>query len=236
MENWQVGRTTSTNRSPEGTDRWFPTKESRCVEPCFLLSSKPNPIALRSRLMWTRNQNRQDLEEAQSNHDDFRAWVLANVGQTQHSATSSGKEDSKGKKQSTGLPSIQEALSKASTYEEAYGFIEPFSTINELGGALQARSELSRKRVHGIRRVSHGIQRFTVMFLQVLQAFKGIVDIAGSANPGFLCVAYETLNILFTVGIPIRIYCSPWENIWRELGGGVETGGGRWTHEYPRRY
>jgi hypothetical protein len=54
-----------------------------------------------------------------------------------------------------------------------------------------------------MRRLGYGFQKFAVAFLQCLRAFKGIVNIASSADPGLVGVAYETLNILFTVGVPI---------------------------------
>ncbi|OBT50803.1 hypothetical protein VE04_08538 [Pseudogymnoascus sp. 24MN13] len=160
----------SRNRDPEDADKWFPTKESK-----------------------------QDLEDVQSSRDEFRDWVLANVRDTQSSATFSRKKSSKENGQPRGLPSIQDALCKSATYEEAYGFIKPFSTIDELGKAVQAQSELSQKRAHGIRIVGKGVQKFAETFLECLQAVKGIVDIAGIAAPPFVGVAYETLNILFTV-------------------------------------
>lgn len=46
------------------------------------------------------------------------------------------------------------------------------------------------------------MQKFATKFLECLQSVKGIVDIAGIAAPGYVGVAYETLNILFTVGVP----------------------------------
>lgn len=154
---------------------------------------------------------RQDLEEVQSSHDEFRSWVLAHVKETPSPTASSSKEDNKKKEdeQPKRLPSIQEALSQATTYEEACGFIEPFSTINEIENAKRAHSELSRKRAHGTRRLGHGLQKFSVTFLQYLRAFRGIVNIAASADPGFVGLAYETLNILFTVSVPIRFTLTP---------------------------
>lgn len=134
--------------------------------------------------------SKQNLEEVQSGRDEFRTWILANINET--------KGDKKGE-QSKGLPTIQEALSSSASFEEAYNFVEPFSTINALGTAVRARSDLSQKRAHGIRRLGHGVQKFAVTFLSWLHAFKGVVDIAGSADPGLVGMAYETLNILFTV-------------------------------------
>lgn len=54
-----------------------------------------------------------------------------------------------------------------------------------------------------MRRLGAGFQKFAVTFLQCLRALKGIVNIASSADPRLVGVAYETLNTLFTVGVPI---------------------------------
>ena len=128
---------------------------------------------------------RQALEEVQSSRDEFQAWVLANFRETQSSAASTGREGGKEIDQSKTLLSIREALSQAVTYEEVYSFIEPFSVVNEPGNAIQARSELSRRRTQGIRKIGYGFQKFAVTFLQCLRAFKGVVNIAESANPGW---------------------------------------------------
>lgn len=93
-------------------------------------------------------------------------------------------------------------MSKSATYEEAYDFIEPFSTINELGGAIQAQSGLLQERAHGIKKIGYSVQKFAATFLDCLQSIKGIVNIAGIAAPGHVGAAYETLNILFTVSVP----------------------------------
>ncbi|CZR59497.1 uncharacterized protein PAC_09389 [Phialocephala subalpina] len=129
--------------------------------------------------------SKQDLEEVRSGRDDFRTWILANVNET--------KGDKKGE-QSKGLPTIQEALSNSSSYEASYNFVEPFSTINALSSAVRARSNLSQKRSHGIRRLGHGVQKFAVTFLQWLHAFKGVVDIAGSADPGLVVAVKQKVE------------------------------------------
>ena len=100
--------------------------------------------------------------------------------------------------------SLEDVFSNAS-YEDSIAFVESYSVINDLGAAARARSDLSMKRSKGVRKVGREIEKFASTFREFLGVYKPIVDIAGSAGPGYIGAAYETLNILFAVSRGIRM-------------------------------
>jgi len=99
---------------------------------------------------------------------------------------------------------LEDAFSNAS-YEDSIEFVQSYSVITNLGAATRARSDLSMKRSKGVRKVGREIEKFASAFREFLDVCKPIVDIAGSAGPGYIGAAYETLNILFAVSGAFRM-------------------------------
>lgn len=136
------------------------------------------------------------MEKIKEESSAFKNWVLENVKSTQPAQAS----DIKFRRQDAPelLPSIHEALSKTS-YEDSVDFVQPYVAISELRHAVSAKSNLGRERAKGMRNVGRNLEKFASAFLSFLQACKGIVNIAGTADSGLVGTAYETLCVLFTV-------------------------------------
>ena len=86
-----------------------------------------------------------------------------------------------------------------STYESLSSSVKSFTVVDRLDEASRARSNLSLNRSKGVKKVGAGFQRLVVSFNHFLRSCKGIVDIASTADPAFVGVAYESLSILFSV-------------------------------------
>ncbi|MCJ1230269.1 hypothetical protein MMC12_006941 [Toensbergia leucococca] len=126
-----------------------------------------------------------DLEEAKKAHEEFRQWLKDSL------LSRSGRDLEAAQK-------ILEGLNR-STYETLDASMTSYLTKNALETAGEARNFLAAKRSTGVKTLSAGFQCAVRSFRDLLWSYSGIVDIASTADPMYVGVAYQSLSVLFSV-------------------------------------